>query len=110
MAQLFGRRTSIVFRLAVLGLPVLAAGLLVASGIYLRSNAAWGVGQSAIQPIPFQHDLHVASLGLDCRFCHGAVEKAAFGRHALGPDLPLLPFSSLGEARHARAPANQHRA
>ena len=77
MAQLFGRRTSIVFRLAVLGLPVLTAGLLVASGVYLRSGAAWGVGEPAVQPIPFQHDLHVGSLGLDCRYCHSAVENAA---------------------------------
>ncbi len=77
MVQLFGRRTSIVFRLALLGLPVLAAGSLVATGLYLRSGAAWGVGESAVQPIPFRHDLHAGSLGLDCRHCHSAVERAA---------------------------------
>jgi len=77
MTQLFGRRTSIVFRLAVLGLPVLAAGLLAATGLYLRSDAAWGVGEPAAQPIPFRHDLHAGDLGLDCRYCHRAVENAA---------------------------------
>lgn len=77
MTQLFGRRTSTMFRLAVLGLPVLAAGLLVAGGVYFRSDAAWEVGEPAAQPIPFQHDLHVGNLGLDCRYCHSAVERSA---------------------------------
>jgi len=30
------------------------------------------------QPIPFQHALHVGQLGIDCRYCHNTVEKAAF--------------------------------
>ena len=63
MTQHFGRRTSTVFRLAVLGLPVLVAASLVAGALYWRSDAAWGVGEPAAQPIPFQHDLHVAGLG-----------------------------------------------
>lgn len=77
MTQLFGRRASTGFRIAVLGLPVLVAGLLIASALYWRSGAAWSVGEPAEQPMPFQHDLHVGGLGLDCRYCHGSVERAA---------------------------------
>ncbi|MFW6076331.1 MAG: cytochrome c3 family protein [Hyphomicrobiales bacterium] len=77
MAQHFGRRTSTVFRIAVLGLPVLVAGLFVAGGLYWRSDAAHNIGQPADQPIPFRHDLHVGGLGLDCRYCHSSVERAA---------------------------------
>jgi hypothetical protein len=77
MTQHFGRRTSTVFRIAVLGLPVLLAGLLVAGALYWRSDAAWSVGRPAAQPIPFRHDLHVGGLGLDCRYCHSSVERAA---------------------------------
>ena len=29
------------------------------------------------QPIPFSHKHHVQGLGLDCRFCHAGVERAA---------------------------------
>jgi hypothetical protein len=30
------------------------------------------------QPVPFSHRQHVASLGLDCRYCHAGVERSAF--------------------------------
>jgi hypothetical protein len=30
------------------------------------------------QNVPFSHQHHVAGLGLDCRYCHTSVEKAAF--------------------------------
>src|SRR5581483_10196317 len=29
------------------------------------------------QPVPFSHEHHVAGLGIDCRFCHTAVEVSA---------------------------------
>ncbi|HUE46740.1 MAG TPA: cytochrome c3 family protein [Aestuariivirgaceae bacterium] len=77
MTQHFGRRASTVFRIAVLGGPLLVAVIVVAGALYWRSDAAWGVGQPADQPIPFRHDLHVGGLGLDCRYCHSAVERAA---------------------------------
>lgn len=77
MTQHFGRRTSTVFRITVLGLPVMVAGILIASALYWRSDAAWNVGEPAPQPIPFQHDLHVGGLGLDCRYCHSSVERSA---------------------------------
>jgi hypothetical protein len=36
-----------------------------------------GVGFPLRQPVPFSHQHHVAGLGLDCRFCHSAVERSA---------------------------------
>ena len=35
-----------------------------------------------VQPVPFSHALHAGKLGLDCRYCHTTVEKAA---HAAVP-------------------------
>jgi hypothetical protein len=29
------------------------------------------------QPVPFSHEHHVSGLGIDCRYCHTTVEKAA---------------------------------
>jgi hypothetical protein len=35
------------------------------------------VGYQPAQPVPFPHDVHVAQLGMDCRYCHSHVEVAA---------------------------------
>ena len=34
------------------------------------------VGYQPIQPVAFAHAVHVDQLGLDCRYCHSAVEKS----------------------------------
>jgi hypothetical protein len=34
------------------------------------------VGYQPVQPVPFDHSLHAGQLGLDCRYCHAAVEKS----------------------------------
>jgi hypothetical protein len=36
------------------------------------------VGYAPIQPVPYSHALHVGQLGIDCRYCHSTVDKAAF--------------------------------
>jgi hypothetical protein len=35
------------------------------------------VGYQPTQPVPFSHALHAGELGMDCRYCHTSVEKAA---------------------------------
>ena len=36
------------------------------------------VGYQPIQPVPFSHATHAEQLGIDCRYCHSAVEKSWF--------------------------------
>lgn len=36
------------------------------------------VGYQPRQPVAYSHETHVNQLGLDCRYCHTTVEKAAF--------------------------------
>ncbi|WP_404383749.1 cytochrome c3 family protein [Caenispirillum salinarum] len=53
---------------------VAGAGLLVAgaaSNVTTRENIA------PAQPVPFSHKHHVGGLGIDCRYCHTAVEVSA---------------------------------
>jgi hypothetical protein len=50
--------------------------VLIAGGI-VRSNYVTGVGIAPEQPVPFSHQHHVGGLGIDCRYCHTAVEGAA---------------------------------
>lgn len=35
-------------------------------------------GYQPIQPVAFSHKLHAGELGMDCRYCHNTVDKAAF--------------------------------
>ena len=41
------------------------------------SPVATDVGYRPIQPVPYSHALHVGQLGMDCRYCHTAVENTA---------------------------------
>ncbi len=41
------------------------------------SPSATDVGYRPPQPVPFSHALHAGELGLDCRYCHDTVERAA---------------------------------
>jgi len=65
-------------------LKLLATGGAV-TGIYVVLLVFFGASPKTIasgympeQPIPYSHALHVGELGLDCRYCHTTVEKAAF--------------------------------
>src|SRR5690606_41381337 len=52
------------FRLGLIAAVLLVLALLAGSYLYLRSDWFWRIGESAPQPIPFRHDLHVAGIGI----------------------------------------------
>lgn len=60
-------------------------GVLLAGGpIYLITLIYFGESAEAVrigyrphQPIAYSHALHVGELGLDCRYCHDTVDRAA---------------------------------
>lgn len=77
MAQLFGPTSNIYSKLSLL-----LAFVLVNTGIFLvlafeRSPYKTNEGVTYEQPIKFSHDHHTAGLGIDCRYCHHTVERAA---------------------------------
>ena len=45
---------------------------------YYGSPKYTDVGYRPVQPIPYSHKLHAGDLGMDCRYCHWAVEMTAF--------------------------------
>ncbi|QGM44334.1 cytochrome c3 family protein [Methylocystis heyeri] len=59
--------------LAILIVPFAAIG--VAYGV-MWSPFVTGENVTLKQPVPFSHEHHVGGLGLDCRYCHDAVEKS----------------------------------
>jgi len=59
---------------AVLGVaPLYLIGLIW----YGASPRTLDVGYAPKQPVPYSHALHAGELGIDCRYCHQTVEKAA---------------------------------
>jgi hypothetical protein len=49
--------------------------VLVALG---ASPSTTAVGYAPVQPVPYSHALHAGEFGIDCRYCHTTVERAAF--------------------------------
>ncbi|HVU16379.1 MAG TPA: cytochrome c3 family protein [Candidatus Didemnitutus sp.] len=52
------------------------AGVGTAAVTYYSTPKYLRVGYQPIQPVPFDHSLHAGNLGIDCRYCHAAVEKS----------------------------------
>lgn len=77
MAQLFRPEANTAFRLGIVAAGVGLLAILAGGFIYVRSDWFWHVGDSADQPIPFRHDLHVSGVGIACVFCHSTVERVA---------------------------------
>ncbi|VTU21720.1 c(7)-type cytochrome triheme domain protein [Variovorax sp. PBL-H6] len=75
--QVFSRRGELAILLVILALFMLVPAL-VGLGIW-RESAYQQLGEPVAQPIPFSHKHHVGDDGIDCRYCHTAVET---GRHA----------------------------
>ena len=42
------------------------------------SPSTTNIGYAPAQPLPFSHAVHAGKLGMDCRYCHSTVDKAAF--------------------------------
>ncbi len=58
------------------GVGTLAFVGLVAAFIYFISPFNTQVGYAPKQPVPYSHKLHAGDLGMDCRYCHVAVERS----------------------------------
>jgi hypothetical protein len=74
MAQLFPRSANALARSSILVGVGLAAG--AGYGLWLVAHSGYVTRQGEIveQPVPFSHDHHVGQIGIDCRYCHTAVE------------------------------------
>ena len=77
MAQIFHSSANTIARLSIIGGVILVAGALVTLDQVTRSPYTTEVGVARAQPVPFSHKHH-ANMGIDCRYCHTAVEDAAF--------------------------------
>ena len=61
----------------MIGVAVLLMSTAVVGGIwYYFSPKYTRVGYRPVQPVAFSHAIHVEQVGMDCRYCHNAVEKS----------------------------------
>ena len=75
MSDIFPKWTNQLPRNIVIGTVLLAAGVVAGSTYYFTPKYS-RVGYQPQQPVAFPHSVHVTQLGLDCRYCHNAVEKS----------------------------------
>ena len=77
MAQIFHRSTNTLSKVTLFGAVFFVGAL---GWVFAQlDRSAYNTGQGVVinQPVPFSHDHHTAGLGIDCRYCHTAVEVAA---------------------------------
>jgi len=78
LPPLFSPRSNTIARASLILLPLLLVAVVVGLVLYGGSSAVTNVGVAVPQPVPYPHNLHVAVLGLDCRYCHDSVDKSSF--------------------------------
>jgi hypothetical protein len=77
MPALFPPSATRVARGILVTLLVVLVGLPIVAMIWVRTPYARGEGVHIVQPIPFDHRIHVTGLHIDCRFCHVEAERSA---------------------------------
>jgi cytochrome c7-like protein/class III cytochrome C family protein len=78
MPQIFHRSTNTLSRLSIFGALFFMAAFLWGLDLINRSAYVTQVAVARAQPVQFSHKHHAGQLGIDCRYCHSAVEDAAY--------------------------------
>ena len=77
MSDVFPKWTNRLPGQIIAGLP-LVGGAIVIGVTYYFTPKYTRAGYQPTQPVAFSHAIHADQLGLDCRYCHNAVEKSWF--------------------------------
>lgn len=78
MSQIFHPSVNVISKIIIAGSILLLLGVAGLAYLYVRSPYITEIGLVKAQPVPFSHQLHVGSVGLDCRYCHASVEESNF--------------------------------
>jgi hypothetical protein len=78
MPQLFRPAATTIARVVLVSIVLVPPGFIGLGYAVMRSPYVTNQSIPVTQPVPFSHQHHVGGLGLDCRYCHVAVEKGRF--------------------------------
>jgi len=78
MGQIFHRSTNTISRVSIFGAIFAIAGAVWVAAELQRSPYNTRAYVAREQPVQFSHRHHVTDDGIDCRYCHTAVENSAF--------------------------------
>src|ERR671910_918698 len=78
MPQIFRRSANTLARVSIVGVLLLAGGVIGLMMILGRSSYVTRAEEFVEQPLQFSHLHHVGDDGIDCRYCHTSVETSAF--------------------------------
>jgi Cytochrome c7 and related cytochrome c len=78
MSQIFHRSTNTLSKVSIFGALFVAGAALWVTLEVNRSPYVTRAFEAREQPVPFSHAHHVGGMGIDCRYCHTSVDKAAF--------------------------------
>ncbi len=78
MGQIFPRNANLLARLSIFAAVLLIVELTLILTVYFRSNYYRQINVAIQQPVPYSHQLHAGTLGIDCRYCHVSVDKSYF--------------------------------
>jgi len=75
MSAIFPKWTNRLPVMLIIGFLFVGGG--VTAGVWYYFTPKYTrVGYQPIQPVAFSHATHVGQVGMDCRYCHSAVEKS----------------------------------
>lgn len=74
MSQIFHPSINLIVRIALLLTLLLLVAVAALIYYFAWSPYVTEVGVAKAQEVPYSHKTHVGELGLDCRYCHTAVE------------------------------------
>jgi hypothetical protein len=77
MSDIFPKWTNRLPLMIIVGVVLLGSAV-TAGCWYYFTNKYTNVGYMPLQPVAFSHSIHADQLGVDCRYCHNAVEKLWF--------------------------------
>ena len=75
MSDVFPKWTNRLPLMVIIGVVLLSSAVTAGCWYYL-SNKYSDVGYMPVQPVAYSHAIHAGQLGIDCRYCHNAVEKS----------------------------------
>jgi hypothetical protein len=78
MAQIFHRSSNSLAKVTIVAVLLIVGGVVLAAYKINAGSFITDVGVAPGQPVPFSHKHHVGDDGIDCRYCHTAVETSSF--------------------------------